>query len=177
MHCTDLEQPIPHQLSATEPTAPDLRKTCQYKLPPTANQERAVEALRRRCRTRSHTALELRLTGWRRGQGKSATRLQHEAAVQELRAAFPEYAASDRQVLPALPARRDRTDQAFFRRVQAGEQPGLPRFPGRTRSHAFTLKEYGNGAHRDHGYLVRSKLGRLAVRWSRPLQGTSKTGP
>src|SRR5260221_12047918 len=36
-------------------------------------------------------------------------------------------------------------------------------------------QEYGNGARLDNGYLVLSKIGRLAVRWSRPLEGTPKT--
>jgi putative transposase len=59
--------------------------------------------------------------------------------------------------------------------VQAGERPGFPRFQGRERWHSFTYKEYGNGARLDNGSLVLSKLGRIAVRWSRPVQGTIKT--
>jgi putative transposase len=59
--------------------------------------------------------------------------------------------------------------------VQAGEQPGFPRFQGRTRWHSFTYTEYGNGARLDNGFLVLSKIGRLAVRWSRPVEGTIKT--
>jgi putative transposase len=59
--------------------------------------------------------------------------------------------------------------------VQAGEKPGFPRFQGRNRWHSFTYKEYGNGARLDNGYLVLSKLGRIAVRWSRPIAGSIKT--
>jgi putative transposase len=33
----------------------------------------------------------------------------------------------------------------------------------------------GNGATLDNGFLVLSTIGRLAVRWSRPLEGTPKT--
>ena len=62
-------------------------------------------------------------------------------------------------------ARLDKTYQAFFRRVANGEKPGFPRFQGRTRWHSFTYKEYGNGARLDNGYLVLSKIGRIAVRW------------
>src|SRR5262249_16455895 len=62
-----------------------------------------------------------------------------------------------------------------FTRVQRGEKPGFPRYPGRNRYHSFTYKGYGNGAHLDNGYLILSKIGRIAVRWSRPLQGTLKT--
>jgi putative transposase len=72
-------------------------------------------------------------------------------------------------------ARLDKTYQAFFRRLATGEQPGFPRFQGRERYHSFTYKEYGNGARLDNGSLVLSKIGRIAVRWSRPVQGTIKT--
>jgi putative transposase len=72
-------------------------------------------------------------------------------------------------------ARLDTTYQAFFRRVQRGEQAGFPCLQGRERVDSFTYKEYGNGVRLDNGFLVLSKLGRIAVRWSRPVEGTSKT--
>ena len=72
-------------------------------------------------------------------------------------------------------ARLDTTYQAFFRRLAAGEKPGFPRFHGKDRYHSFTYKEYGNGARLDNGALVLSKIGRIAVRWSRPVAGTIKT--
>jgi putative transposase len=72
-------------------------------------------------------------------------------------------------------ARLDKTYQAFFRRVQRGEKAGFPRFKGRSRYHSFTFKEYGNGATIDNGVLVLSKIGRINVHWSRPIEGTPKT--
>src|SRR5262249_20729367 len=41
--------------------------------------------------------------------------------------------------------------------------------------HSFTFKEYGNGARLDNGSLVLSKIGRIAVQWSRPMEGTPQT--
>jgi putative transposase len=41
--------------------------------------------------------------------------------------------------------------------------------------HSFTYQEFGNGATLDNGFLVLFKIGRIAVRWSRPLEGTPKT--
>jgi putative transposase len=78
-------------------------------------------------------------------------------------------------VLQDVLARLDTTYQAFFRRLAHGEQLGFPRFQGRERYHSFTYKEYGNGARPDNGYLVLAKIGRIAVRWSRPVQGAIKT--
>ncbi len=92
-----------------------------------------------------------------------------------LRADMPEYAAIHSHVLQDVLARLDKTYQAFFRRMANGEKPGFPRFQGQNRYHSFTYKEYGNGARLDNGYLVLSKIGRIAVRWSRPLEGTPKT--
>jgi putative transposase len=78
-------------------------------------------------------------------------------------------------VLQDVLARLDKTYQAFFRRVQRGERARFPRFKGRARFHSFTYKEFGNGARLDNGFLVLSKIGRLVVRWSRPIEGTPKT--
>ena len=69
----------------------------------------------------------------------------------------------------------DRTFHAFFCRVNAGETPGYPRFRSNTRYDRFTYKQFGNGATLDNGFLMLAKIGRLAVRWSRPLEGTPKT--
>jgi putative transposase len=150
------------------------RKTYKEKLRPTPIQERALEAVLWRCRTLYNTALEQRITAWERCH-VSVTRYQQEAELKAIRAELPEYAAIHSHVLQDVLARLDKTYQAFFRRVQAGEKPGFPRFQGRTRWHSFTFKEYGNGARLDNGFLVLSKIGCIAVRWSRPLQGTIKT--
>ncbi len=61
--------------------------------------------------------------------------------------------------------------------MAAGEAPGYPRFQGRDRYSSFTYPQAGGhgGARLENGYLVLSKIGRIAVRWSRPLEGTPKT--
>ena len=72
-------------------------------------------------------------------------------------------------------ARLDKAYKAFYRRLKLGQAPGFPRFQGRDRYHSFTYKQYGFGTRLDNGFLVLSKIGRVAVRWSRPLEGTPKT--
>jgi putative transposase len=121
-----------------------------------------------------NTALEQRIT-LHRQRGVSISRYSQEAEVKDLRAELPEYAAIHSHVLQDVLARLDKTYQAFFRRRMNGEKPGFPRFQGRDRYHSFTYKDYGNGARLDNGFLVVAKLGRVAVRWSRPLEGTPKT--
>jgi putative transposase len=151
-----------------------VRKTYQEKLRPTPAQERELERVLWRCRTLYNTALEQRIVLWRQ-RGVSLSRYQQEAELKELRAAMPEYGTLHSHVLQHVLARLDKTYQAFFRRVANGDTPGFPRFHGKDRYHSFTYKEYGNGARLDNGYLMLSKLGRIAVRWSRPIQGTIKT--
>src|SRR5262249_4618284 len=60
-------------------------------------------------------------------------------------------------------------------RIERREKAGFPRFKSRNRCRSFTFKEYGNGATLDNGYLVLSKIGRIAVYWTRPLEDAPKT--
>jgi putative transposase len=125
------------------------RKTYQEKLRPTPAQERALERVLWRCRTLYNTALEQRIFLWRQ-RGVSITHYQQAAELKTLRAEMPEYNALHSHVLQDVLARLDTTYQAFFRRL-------------------------ANGARLDNGSLVLSKIGRIAVRWSRPVAGTVKT--
>jgi putative transposase len=134
------------------------------------------------CRSLYNTALEQRIIAWQRVR-VSVSRFQQEAELKDLRAAFPEYAAIHSHALHAVLhavlqdvlARLDKTYQAFFRRVQAGERAGFPRYQGCERYHSFTSQEVGNGAALEKGFVVLAKIGRIAVRWSRPITGPIKT--
>jgi putative transposase len=150
------------------------RKTFKYKLEPTQEQERELERVLLLCRRLYNTALERRKTAHKRS-GVSLSRYGQEAELKDIRAEMPEYAGVHSQVLQDVLARLDTAFQAFFRRIRAGQTPGYPRFHSRGRYNSFTSKEFDNGARLDNGFLVLSKIGRLAVRWSRPLEGTAKT--
>ena len=151
-----------------------VRKTYKEKLRPTPAQVRALGEVLWHCRTLYNTALEQRITAWERCH-VTVSRFAQEAELKAIRAAMPEYAAIHSHVLQDVLARLDKTSQAFLRRRQCGEKAGFPRFKGRTRSRSFTFKEYGNGARLDNGSRVLSKIGRIGVHWSRPLEGTPKT--
>jgi hypothetical protein len=155
---------------------PTVRKRFKKKPHPTPAQKRALDDVLWRCRTLSNTALEQRITAWQR-RYVSVSRFQQEAALKEIRAEFHEYAAMHSHVLQDVLARLDKTYQAFFRRVQRGEKAGFPRCKGRNRFHSFTYKEFGNGATLDNGFLVLSKIGRIAAHWSRPIDGTPRPSP
>src|SRR5262245_35779699 len=119
-------------------------KTYKYALKPTPQQERALETILSRCRTLYNCALEQRKTWWERGQGISARSYQQKAELPDLKAACPDYAEVNAQVLQGVLLRVERAYQAFFHRVQAGQTPGYPRFQGRGRYHSFTYPQVGD---------------------------------
>jgi putative transposase len=151
-----------------------VRKSYKYKIKPTAEQERQLDETLWHCRDLYNAGLEQRIWAYRKC-GVSVTHTQQEAELPDIRKDVPEYAGIHSQVLQDVLSRLDKAYQAFFRRVKAGQTPGFPRFQARTRYHSFTYKQFGNGAQVDNGFLVLSKIGRMAVRWSRPIAGTPKT--
>jgi putative transposase len=151
-----------------------VRKTYKYLLLPTSKQERTLETVVWHCRTLYNTALEERKTAWER-RHVSIGYYQQKAELPDLKRSCPELAEIHAHVLQDVILRLDRAFQAFFRRLQAGEEPGFPRFQGRNRYHSFTFPEYGNGAVLDGGVLNLSKIGRIRIRLHRPLEGTPKT--
>ena len=154
-----------------------VRKTYKYRLKPTPEQERELERVLGVCRWLYNTALEQRKIWWQRGQGKGATYYQQAMELPDLKAAFPDYAEVNAQVLQDVLHRLDRAFQAFFHRVKHGETPGYPRFHGRDRYNSFTYPQVGEhgGAALDGGILSLSKIGRIPIRLHRPLEGTPKT--
>jgi putative transposase len=155
----------------------EAHKTFRYKPVPTSEQAEALETVLTRCRGLYTVALAQRRTWWGCGQGKRATYYQQQAELPDLKAACPDYAGVNAQVLQDMLLRAARAFQAFLRRVQAGEAPGYTRFQGRIRYHSFTYAQYGGhgGAVLDGGILSLSRIGRIRIRLQRPLEGTPKT--
>src|SRR5262245_33369798 len=150
------------------------RKTFKYKLKLTPQQEQAMAFVLRRCRELYNAGLEERREAWQKC-GVSVTAAGQSAQLPDLKAVRPEYRDLHSQVLQDVLTRLDKAFQAFFRRLREGQTPGYPRLHGAHRYTSFTYKQFGNGAALDNGFLVLSKIGRIALRWSRPLEGTPKT--
>jgi putative transposase len=151
-----------------------VRKTFKYKLKPTPQQERAMAFVLRRCRELYNAALQERRDAWAKC-GVGVTAAGQSAQLPDIKEVRPEYCDIHSQVLQDVLTRLDRAFHAFFRRVKNGETPGYPRFQGANRYNSFTYKQFGNGTTLDNGFLVLSKIGRIAMRWSRPIEGTPKT--
>ncbi|HEX6778092.1 MAG TPA: transposase [Ktedonobacterales bacterium] len=150
------------------------RKAYKYKLDPTPAQVEKLDWTLWRCRELYNAALAERKEAWRMQQVSIGYYAQKRdlPAIKELR---PEYKDIHAHVLQDVIKRVELTYQAFFRRIQAGEKAGYPRFQGRTRYHSLTYAEYGNGVMLNGGILWLSKIGRVIIRLHRPLDGTPKT--
>jgi putative transposase len=151
-----------------------VRKTFKFNLKPTPQQERMLDRTLMLCRQVYSAAIEERREAWRKC-GVSVGYYQHKAELPPIKTAMPEYGEVHSQVLQDVVQRGDRAFQAFFHRIKNGETPGYPCFQGRNRYNSVTYPQFGNGATLDNGFLVLSKIGRIAVRWSRPLEGMPKT--
>jgi putative transposase len=71
--------------------------------------------------------------------------------------------------------RLDRTFAAFFRRVQAGEKAGFPRFKGRGRFDSIEFPAYGDGIKLVGGKLRITHVGTVRIKLHRPIEGKIKT--
>jgi len=153
-----------------------VRKTYKYKLKPTPEQERALGRTLMLCRHVYNAAIGERREAWRM-RGVSVNYYQQQAELPDIKTAMPEYAEINAQVLQDVVLRVDRAFQAFFRRLREGQTLGYPRYHGRYRYNSFTYPQVGEhgGARLDNGFLVLSKIGRIALHWSRPIEGTPKT--
>ena len=153
-----------------------VRKTFKYKLQPTPTQERELERVLMLCRHVFNAAIGERREAWQKCS-VSITYYQQKAELPDIKEAMPEYAEVNAQVLQDVIQRVDRAFQAFFRRVREGQTPGYPRYHGRDRYNSFTYPQVGDhgGARLNNGFLFLSKIGHVAVRWSRPMEGAPKT--
>ncbi len=114
----------------------------------------------RRCRELYNAALQERKEAWAKC-GVSVTVSGQSAQLPAIKDLRPEYRDIHSQVLQDVLTRLDRTFQAFFRRVQAGEKPGYPRFKGSTQYNSFTYKQLATGPRWIMGSWSSPRLGGL----------------
>ncbi len=95
-----------------------------------------------RCRELYNAGLEERKVAWEKCH-VSVNFTRQSAELPAIKDVRPEYHDITAQVLQDVLHRLDKAFAAFFRRVQAGEQPGYPRFQGRNRYNSFTYPQVG----------------------------------
>lgn len=149
-------------------------KTFKYRLYPSKAQERQMFNTLAVCRHFYNMCLEDRKLAYQL-EGRSVTKSEQEKMAIRYRQTFPQAKTVFSQTLQTVADDLDKAFKAFFRRVKAGEKPGYPRFKGRSRFHSFAFKQFGVGAKLDGRRLKLFGIGRVAVRWHRPIEGIIKT--
>jgi putative transposase len=112
--------------------------------------------------------------------GKSISYAQQCAELPGCKEVCPELAEVNSQVLQDVVKRVDRAFEGYFRRVEAGDKAGYPRFRSRLRYDSLTFKQYQNSfdmrSGKSHkGTLLLSKIGPIKMVMHRPIKGTPKT--
>jgi putative transposase len=149
-------------------------KAFVFRIYPSQSQRRRLEAVRETCRHFYNNLLRRRKDAYEL-HGISITKTEQLRLVKVEKDTSPFAFDVHSHILQNVAADLDKAFQAFFRRVKAGENPGYPRFKGKNRFAGFGFKEYGNGFRVDGRRLKLSGIGRIAVRWHRPPEGTIKT--
>ena len=151
-----------------------MKKTFKYRLYPTRRQREALEAqLVEACRL-YNAALQERRDAYR--QAKTSLNYYDQANQLKAIRAAGHLGLANFSACQEVLRRVQKTFDAFFRRVKAGEKPGYPRFKSRSRFDSYTFPSYGDGCRvRENGKLYCQGIGELKVKWHRSLQGTIKT--
>ncbi len=149
-------------------------KAFKYRLFPSRTQEQLLSQTLETCRRWYNTCLDERQTAWQE-RHESVGKYAQLRKVKALKDTNPYAAPIHSHILQVVVQDLDKAFNAYFQRLQAGETPGYPRFKSRNRFHSFGLKEYGNGFRLDGRRLKVSGVGRIPVRWHRPIEGEIKT--
>lgn len=151
-----------------------MLKSFKYRLYPSRSQARLLAATLETCLRFYNDCLAERKEAYET-EKRTVGKFEQLRKVKVLKETNPYAQDIHSHILQVTVSDLDKAFQAFFRRVKAGEKPGYPRFKGRNRFNSFGLKEYGNGFRLDGRRLKLSGIGRIAVRWHRPLEGQIKT--
>lgn len=151
-----------------------MRTAVGYRLYPSRIQKRQLASILETTRRWYNTCLETRKATYE-AEGRTVSKVEQLRAVKPYKATNAYAAPLHSHILQGVVSDLDKAFQAFFRRVKAGEAPGYPRFKGRNRWRSFGFKEYGNGFKVDGRRLKIHGVGRVPLRWHRPLPGQVKT--
>lgn len=151
-----------------------MLKTFQYRLYPTKSQIKSLESTLESCRRWYNQCLADRKDVYEMA-GVTISKYEQLSRIKDYRKENPYAAQIHSHILQVATTDLDKAFQNFFRRVKAGETPGYPRFKGRNRFDSFGYKEEGNGFRLDGRRLKLTFIGRVAVRWHRPMEGEIKT--
>lgn len=149
-----------------------MLKTYKYRLYPTKEQSKKMHETCFLCSLVYNQLLEERRESWEIG-GISLKCFDQIKSLPLKKEDNPRLKEVFSQVLQDVARRVDKTYQAFFRRVKAGETPGYPRFKSARRYDSFTYPQLGFSL--DGNKLTLSKIGPVKIKLHRSLNGKVKT--
>lgn len=149
-----------------------MLKSYRYRLSPTKSQVRILERQLELCRQVYNDTLAYRKNAWEKEQ-RQVNRFETQNRLPQLKVDHPEYKEVHSLTLQNVVLRVELAFKGFFRRVQAGENPGYPRFKGKGRYDSITYPQSGFGL--DSGKLHLSKIGDIKIKLHRPIEGKIKT--
>lgn len=149
-----------------------MRKTFKYRIYPTHKQISTLEQTLDNCRWLYNHLLEQRINSWK-NEKKSLSRFDQCNTFKQLKEEQPFLKEVYSQVLQNIAVRIDLAFRAFFRRIKSGEKPGFPRFCGKFRYNSFAYPQSGFKLLKN--VIQLSKIGRVKVKFHRPIEGKIKT--
>jgi putative transposase len=160
-------------LSCRERKGFSVIRTYKYRLYPTQAQEKNLLRVLAAARGLYNMVIEARKVAWQQ-ERTTLTGKALDDLAKHYRNTFPYAQQMFSQTAQSVVKQADDAFQAFFRRVKKGQKAGYPRFKTRDRFHSIEFKQFGSGIRVDGRRLKVFGIGRVAVRWHRPMQGTPK---
>ena len=118
-----------------------MRIAYKYRLFPTSTQRQALEKALELCRWVYNQTLAMRKEAWDQEQ-RSISYFETKRMLPLWKEQQPALTAVHSQVLQDVTLRVNLAFKAFFRRVEAGEKPGHPRFKGKGWYDSITYPQY-----------------------------------
>src|SRR5260221_13153535 len=148
------------------------KKALKFRLYPSSAQETALRSTLETCRSVYNSLLHERKHDYE-VHGKSPSRNDQIKHLPVWKQTHPELSAVFSQVLQNVAVRVDLAFEAFFRRVEAGQEPGYPRCKGSGQYDSLTYPQLGFKVGEQSVYL--SKIGTVKAVLHRAIEGKVKT--
>jgi putative transposase len=149
-----------------------MLKTYRYRLKPTKSQVTILERQLELCRFVYNDTLAYRKNAWELEQ-RTVKRFETQDRLPQLKLEVPELKDVYSLVLQNVALRVELAFKAFFRRAKAGDEPGYPRFKGKSGYDSITYPQSGFELNSEMLHL--SKIGDIKIKLHRPIEGKIKT--
>ena len=152
-------------------------KAYKFKLKPSKYIEQKLDNTLYICRELYNAGLQERRDAYRHSK-ISISYQDQSKQLPEIKKTRTDLKEINAQVVQNVLKRLDRSMDNFFGRIKKGaKEPGFPRFKGKDRYNSFTYPQAGRkgGYYLAGNKLHLSKIGKVKIFLSRPIEGTIKT--